>query len=334
MFTFATIRRGVLRSTLFWMVILVIVIAFVRSFFPVSGFDEVQTGELPLELASSDDGLWVLNYGELSVSLVRPSDQEVLNTTDLGDVVAPALTANDDGAWVLLDAGRTVARVDPVSGEVADRIDLGDALDEPALDLAAGDGMVWVTTGESQQMVRIDTTTGSVDEPVDLDHSVAQPQVLGDALWVNRSDGFGEYDADTGEPRRVVATDHEIHDFVADRQAIWAIVDVDNFEGTGEVVRIDPDDGTEQSRMRIIEQRPSRIAIAGDQVFVTATEGQLFEMSTDPLRLVASEQVASSDKDLRAVVVLDDRVWVADGTNAVAFQSVDDITGIPVTTLP
>jgi streptogramin lyase len=317
---------------MFWLVVAILAVAAVRAFNPRGGFDEIRTGEQPLEVAGADGGVWVLNFADHSVSLIDPSTDEVVQTTELDDTLAPALSANGDGAWVLLDGGATLARIDPAGG-VADRIEVREALGHPAQDLSAGDGFVWLTAGEGGQMVRVESD-GTFDEAVDLGESVAQPQVLDDVLWVHETEGLAEFDVESGEQLRVVETTRRVKDFAVDDNALYLLADVDNFEQTGLVVRLDLEDGTE-TPYRITESRMSHVAVAGEQLFVSGSQGMLFELSTDPLRLVAEEQVAVSTKDLRGTIVHDGVVWVADGTNGVAFQPVDGIDGtITTTTLP
>ncbi len=45
-----------------------------------------------------------------------------------------------------------------------------------------------------------------------------------------------------------------------------------------------------------------------------------------------TEQVTVSTKDLRAVVVADETIWIADGTNGVVHQAIADIEGEVSTT--
>ena len=179
-------------------------------------------------------------------------------------------------------------------------------------------------------MARIDTATGEVGDVVDLGQTVVQPQVLGDSLWVHESDGLTEYDATTGdELDRVDIVTHRVHDFFVTEDAIWFLADVDNFEQTGLVVRLDPETGRE-GQVRILESRPSHLTVADGQVFVSGSTGMLFEVSTDDdqaLEILAAEQVTVSTKDLRGLIVQDDIVWVADGTNGVVHQSIDGLEG-------
>ena len=324
-----TLLRRAVRTLMFWLVVAVFAVAVVRSFFPVEGFDEVRTGEGPIEVAGSDDGLWVINHGDRTVSLVRPSDSEILFSTEVGVSVAPTLSANDDGAWVIQDRGGTLVRID-AGGDVADRIDVSDTFETGAQDLAAGDGFVWLTALDDGQMARVDTDSGTVVDVVDVGESVGQPQIVGDRLWVNQAGALGGYDAETGEQIDLLVTEHRIHDFVVADDAVWLVADVDNFEATGLVVRLDPDDGSETARLRVADARPSRLALEGDRIYLSAGEGTLIELSTVPLAVVATEQVAVSTKDLQGITVLDDTIWVADGTNGVVHQPVGDLEGSPV----
>ena len=334
MSTVSSALRRAPHQLMFWLVIAVFAVGALRAFFPIEGFDEVRTGEVPLEVAGSDDGLWVLNYADHTVSLVRTSDQEVLLTSEVGADVAPALSANDDGAWLILDAGATIGRVDP-SGEIVDRFDVSDTIDGIAQDLAAGPDFVWVTTGEGQQMVRIDTGTGEIGDVIDVGEVVVQPQVLGDSLWVFETDGITEYDNTTGEElNKIDTSDIRVHDFYATDGEVYVLANVDNFEETGLVVRLDPETNRENGRYRLTETKPSHITVADGQVFVTGSGGLLMELTTDPDRpptLIATEQVTVSTKDLRGVTVLDDIVWVADGTNGIVHQPVTGVEGGDIT---
>jgi len=325
---------------MFWMVVAVFGVALLRVFVPNDGFDEVRTGEQPLEVAAGDDGVWVLNYADHSVSLIDPDTQEERFETELGVDVAPALSANDDGAWVILDAGTTIGRVDPDSQEVAERVELGDVFDEgtKAQDLAAGPDFVWVTSGEGGQMVRLDTSSGELGEVVDVEGSVVQPQVLGESLWVYESDGITEYDSGSGDELNKIDThQYRVHDFAATEDDVFIIADVDAFEETGVVYQLNPEDGTSDGQRRIQDSTPSRITAADGQVFVTGSGGFLTELApardtSDPegaaaMRIVATEQVTVSTKDLRDLVVHDGVIWIADGTNGVVHQPIDDIEG-------
>jgi hypothetical protein len=248
------------------------------------------------------------------------------------------MSANDDGAWVILDGGTTIGRVDAEAEAVEDRFDVTEVLadDAVAQDLAAGEGFVWVTTGEGGQMVRLDTGSGEFDEPVDLEQSVVQPQVLDDALWVHQSDGVTEFDATTGEQRRQLDTAaSRVHDFFATEDFVYLLVNVENVDETGVLVRMDPDNDDQSSesapRQRIQGSTPTHLTATGTQVFVTGSLGMLHEFESDPdegsLTPVASEQVTVSTKDLRTVIVQDETLWIADGTNGVVHQAIDDIEG-------
>jgi hypothetical protein len=325
---------------IFWLVVAIFAVAVLRSFFPNDDFNEVRTGEQPLEVAGTDDGIWVLNYADHSVSLIDPTTKEELFEKVVGEDVAPALSANDDGAWLVLEAGKKVGRIDPGTQEIVDKVDVTEVFDDGtvAQDLAAGDGFVWITSGEGGQMTRLDTGTGELDDPIDVGESVVQPQVVGDSLWVFESDGLTEYDNTTGEQLRQLDTAaSRVHDFYATEDFVYLIVNTDNIEEEGILVRMDPDN-TEQSsesapRVRLQKSTPTHLTAVGEQVFITGTNGILQEVqsvpdeSRAPLTIVASEQVTVSTKDLRTVIVVDDTIWIADGTNGVVHQPISGIEG-------
>ena len=326
-------------TLMFWLVIAIFGAAAIRAAYPNDDFDEVRTGEQPLEVAGTDDGVWVLNYADHSVSLINPTSNEEVFEKVVGDDVAPALSANDDGAWLILEGGQTIGRIDADSQEIADRFDVTEVLDEGtvAQDLAAGDGFVWITTGEAGQMVRLDTGSGEFDDPIDLDQSVVQPQIVGDALWVNQTDGVTEYDNTSGEQlRQLDTTASRVHDFYATEDFVYLLINTDPIEEIGTLVRMDPDNDevsaeSSPARRRLQKFTPTHLTAVGDQVFVTGTLGQVHELESDPdsnqLTEIATEQVTVSTKDLRTVIILDETMWIADGTNGVVFQNINDIEG-------
>ena len=184
-------------------------------------------------------------------------------------------------------------------------------------------------------MVRIDTGTGEIGDVIEVGEVVVQPQVLGDSLWVFETDGITEYDNTTGEElNKIDTSDIRVHDFYATGDEVYVLANVDNFEETGLVVRLDPETNRENGRYRLTETKPSHITVADGQVFVTGSGGLLMELTTDPDRpptLIATEQVTVSTKDLRGVTVLDDIVWVADGTNGIVHQPVTGVEGGDIT---
>lgn len=322
---------------IFWLVVAILGIALLRSFYPNQPFDEVRTGEQPLEVAGTDDGVWVLNYADHSVSLIDPTTKKEVFEKVVGDDVAPAMSANDDGAWLILAAGKTIGRIDAQTHEIADRFDVTDILTDGtvAQDLAAGDGFVWVTSGEGGQLTRLDTATGEFSDPIDTDESVVQPQVVGDSLWVYQSDGLTEYDNTSGEQIRQIATaDIRVHDFYGTEDFLFVLANVDNFELTGLLLRIDLSDENPTtagaSRVRISKSTPTHLTATGEQVFVTGTGGVLSEFSAapdEPITPVATEQVTVSTKDLRTVIVQGETIWIADGTNGVVHQPITGVEG-------
>jgi len=320
--------RRLPRTLMFWLFIAVVVLFGLRLVFPREGFDKLDTGDGPLDVAAAADGVWVLNHEEHSVTLVDPNDVGVMFTASVGDEVAPTITADDNGAWVLLDDGTTLALLDPVSEEISERYDVEEALDGPAQDLAAGGGWVWLTSGASGLMAQVDAETGEVAQTVDVGQNIVQPQVVGDVLWVVRSDGLGEYDLDTGEELRFIESDRTIRGYAVGQDALWLLTDIDGELEQGTVVTVDLASGEQTTEVVVGGTRPSGMVLASDeQLVVTGNGGKMVRISTDPLRLEGAAQVDLENANLRGPVYWEGRVWAADGIESVVYQSVDDIDG-------
>jgi hypothetical protein len=319
--------RRLPRTLMFWLFIAVVVLFGLRLVFPRSGFDKLDTGDGPLDVAAAADGVWVLNYEEHSVTLVDPNDVGVMFTASVGDEVAPTISADDSGAWVLLDNGTTLALLDPVSEEITDRIDVEGPLDGPAQDLAAGGGWVWVTSGASGLMAQVDAESGEVAQTLDIGQSIVQPQVVGDVLWVVRSDGLGEYDLDTGDELRVIESDRTIRGYAVGEDAIWLLTDIDGELEQGTVVTVDLASGQQTTEVVVGGTRPSGMVLVDDRLVVTGSGGMMVLVATDPLQPEAAEQVALENAIIRGAVYWEDRVWAADSIDGVVYQSVDDIQG-------
>ncbi len=322
-----TLLRRALRSTIFWLVLAVIVAAVVRVIHPHESFDEVDTGAVPLEVGADADGVWVLNHGEGTLSRIDTARHEVAFAVDVPGA-APRLSVDDDGAWVLLDDGATLARVDADERAVGLEVDVAEALGAPATDLAAGDGVVWVTARDEQRMVAVDPSEGEVVETVDLDGPVAQPLVVDGALWAQVGGDLARFDATDGDEQDTVALDLGVHDFVVDGGDVIALVDVGRDDQTSFLVRLDPRSGDEEGRMAL-PAPPSHLTLVDDRVWVASADGMLIEATASPLRFVREEQVTVSTRDLQGLVAHDDELWVADGDEGVAYLSLAEVVEPP-----
>ncbi len=332
MMPFRQYLRRLPHTLMFWLFVAVVVGFALRLAFPREGFDLLDTGEGSLDLAAADDGVWVLNYEEHSVTLVDPADVGVVFTASVGDEVAPTIAADGDGALVLLDQASTLARVDPVTEDVTDRIDVEGALDGPAQDLAAGAGWIWLTGGTSGFMAQVDSGSGEIVQTIDLDQNVVQPQIVGDSLWVVRADGMAEYDVDTGEERRVVETDRRARGYAVGGSTLWLLTDVRAELEQGTVVSIDLDTGQETGAIVVAGTRPAGITLAGaDELVVSGSGGMMVRLSADPVRAVAAEEVDVQGANLRSPLFWEGRIWAADGVDGVVYPSVEDIQAEPTT---
>ena len=185
--------RRLPRTLMFWLFIMVVVAFSLRLAFPREGFDKLRhrrgpsRGGAPRPTASGSS-----TTRSTPSRLVDPNDVGVMFTASVGNEVAPTITADDNGAWVLLDDGDDPGP--PRSGQRGDQRALSTSRrpwTAPAQDLAAGGGWIWVTSGASGLMAQVDAATGEIGQTVDVGQNVVQPQVVGDAVWVVRSDGLG-----------------------------------------------------------------------------------------------------------------------------------------------
>ena len=87
MMPFRQYLRRLPHTLMFWLFVAVVVGFALRLAFPREGFDLLDTGEGSLDVAAADDGVWVLNYEEHSVTLVDPADVGVVFTASVGDEV-------------------------------------------------------------------------------------------------------------------------------------------------------------------------------------------------------------------------------------------------------
>lgn len=324
-----TIRRvlGKVPNEVWWLAVALVLAMGFRTAFPRRHYDEVYTGNQPLEVASGADGVWVLNHGEHSVSLIDPGSQEIRFTTTVDDDAAPALAAGATGAWVLLDGGETLARVDAEAEEVVDRTDLVPLLDGPAQNVVAGPGSVWVTSGAAGRMARFDPATGERLVDIDVGVDVARPQIVGDALWVLRPDGLAEHNTATGEERRVVPLGHVVRDVVVGDGEAYLLTQVDPEARTGVVVAVDLDRPDRERTVTVTDVAPSRLALGDGRLFLSGDGGMLLAVDVDAMTVVGAEQVTRDTKVLRGLRVVDGQVWVADGADGVAYQPVAELEG-------
>jgi streptogramin lyase len=156
----------------------------------------IKVGDFPTDLAMLGGELWILNFGDRSLSRVDPSAARLVGEPvglpgELG-----ALDAGAGRLWAIDCNKGIVYGLDPRRGavEIQARVRAGEGLG----DIAVSAGSVWVSDWASQVVLRLDPATGRIivripagDQPEKL------AGVAGD-IWVS--------DAGTGELLRIDAS--------------------------------------------------------------------------------------------------------------------------------
>ncbi len=260
----------------------------------------IPVGSRPSAIASSEDAMWVANAESDNVLRIDLSSRQVVDTIDVGG--DPESIAVGDGAvWVANAEDRSVARIDPATGKVVQEIAVGNG----PLALTAADSGVWVANSVDGTVQRIDPDAGTAGEPIQV--GAFPIAIAADAtnVWVaNQGDGtVSVIDAASEktvskirvgtDPSAIATTDDGV--WVTNRSdGTVSIIPQSGASGpTTTSVGVDPNavsasqqdrwvasgsDGSvwqltpEGAAARTIQigAAPSALAIAGDEVWVTA----------------------------------------------------------------
>ena len=333
------LSRRAARTLMFWLIVAVFAVGRrPQSSSRPSGFDEVRTGDVPLEVAGADDGVWVLNYADHSVSLVdtsrrrrssRPSRRRRRPRPDRQrrrGLADPRRGRHDrSGRRRRAGASPTASTSPTPPRRRAPRT-------SPPATASSGS-----PPARAGQMVRLDTATGEVGEPIDLGQSVVQPQIVGDSLWVHESDGITEYDADDRRAscdqldtaRTGSTTSSPTED------AVCVIVDVGQLREDG------PRSSGSTRTTTSSERRPGphpglapdahhrrrRPGLRVRERRACCTRSSHRRGRPAPRRSIASRAGDGVDQGPAGADRAGRHVWVADGTNGVVHQPIAGIEG-------
>jgi streptogramin lyase len=143
----------------------------------------IKVGDFPADLAMFRGEVWILNYGDRSLSRVDPSA-----ATLVGDPVGfpGELGALDAGAgrlWAIDCDKGIVYGLDPRLGavEIQARVRAGEGLG----DIAVSAGSIWVSDWASHVVLRIDPTTGRVVERIPAGDQPEKLAGVDGDIWVS-----------------------------------------------------------------------------------------------------------------------------------------------------
>jgi streptogramin lyase len=234
----------------------------------------------PRGVAAGAGAVW-FTTDEGTVLRVDPTTDRVAATIPVGTRPG-VITTNDDAVWATEADAHQVVRIDPVSDAVVARVALGSAQECPSW-LAADATSVWVVL-HTLGVARIDEATNAVAAQTPSSQADAcQPASIalaGDRVWI--------LDALTGS---LLALDPEtlatistsqlgtgIWQLAGDTNGMWALD-----QTRGELVRIDPLDGSIMKRVATDTRDAQHLVVGADSAWfydgkaivrVSATSGK------------------------------------------------------------
>jgi YVTN family beta-propeller protein len=118
----------------------------------------IAVGRTPIFNTFGEGALWVANYDDDAVSVIRPGSRSA-ETIALGGGCGPLGIATGFGSvWVVCYWDRRLVRIDARTRRIVTRVPIGSG----SLGVAAGGGSVWVTNRDSRGVTRIDPRSNKV----------------------------------------------------------------------------------------------------------------------------------------------------------------------------
>jgi DNA-binding SARP family transcriptional activator/DNA-binding beta-propeller fold protein YncE len=118
----------------------------------------IPVGKTPIFNTFGDGALWVANYDDATVSVVRPGSRGA-ETIALGSGCGPlGIDTGFGSVWVVCYWDRRLVRIDARTRRIVARVPIGSG----PLGVAAGAGGVWVTNRDSRTVSRVDPRSNTV----------------------------------------------------------------------------------------------------------------------------------------------------------------------------
>jgi len=131
--------------------------------------DDVEVGASPVAVAVGEDGVWVANAEDGTVSRIDPKTRKVVKTIGIGADVSD-VAIGFGSVWVANGNDGTLARIDPATNAVERTLTFGnenDLIPQPVFSVATGAGAVWITRGN--RVLRIDPETNAVTKSIPVE---------------------------------------------------------------------------------------------------------------------------------------------------------------------
>jgi hypothetical protein len=256
-------------------------------------------------LAVDENGVWVVDPIEATVTQIDPDVAEVVTTIDVPGAVD--IASDESGVWVASEA-QGIVPIDPTTATAGAPIDPGIGLDN----ITVGEGSIWVDGGFDDAVVRVDPATSTAGSPIAVGAFPTYIVVGDGAAYVSNLD-------DRTITRIDAADDGTSEISLGDDDSgltrgggpiaygggyLWA-------EGTDtELCRVSPDGAD----VECVDIGTDINALAADEtrVWIAAVDGQVLVVDTDLLEVVAT--VETGGVSLDSIAVGDGAVWVTDAS--------------------
>jgi DNA-binding beta-propeller fold protein YncE len=221
----------------------------------------------PTGLALSDGALWITTgfgstSGESGLLRVGMTSRRVEQTYPLGEG-AEGVAVGEDAVWVTNRIQNTLTRVDLTTLVVGETADMG----EHPIAVVVGGGSVWVANAIDRTIWRLDPRSLARTAEVSLAANPYDMAVGFDRLWVSSEQGSSVtvIDVATNTIQRTISMPGPARGIAAGPSDVWVAI------GNGDVVRIDPGDPEDFTRIRV-GGAPQDVAVDATGGWVTIRE--------------------------------------------------------------
>ena len=267
--------------------------------------DPVEVGDAPQAVAVGDEGVWVTNGGDGSVSLVDPEALEPVGDPIRVNPIPSSIAVSDRFVWVGFGEGASsVVRIEPTSRRVIrPPIEIG----RSPSSISVGNDDVFVAAIVEGIVARLDAVSGVVERkahPGALEFPGAVTAGF-DGVWVTDvvADQVVKLDRQTLEVEDRVDVGVSPTALTVGSDALW----VANFGSS--LTRSDPRAGNE-AETRLLGGSPGSVATGDGFVWMTLPERDVVVRIDEQTTEIVGKPILVGDQP-QGVAYADGFVWVA-----------------------